>query len=106
MATDDVDPEQLISRLCGPLAPADRAAFRAAAESALSAVTCVGEGVVFRVLRDVWRGYFHPPTDWEAGHHPFSLGSRGSSKLANGPPIGADDPRTGARDRNRLKVVG
>ena len=103
--SDDVDAEQLISRLCGSLAPADRAAFRAAAESALSAVTCVGEGVAFRVLRDVWRGYFHPPTDVEAGYHPFEPGSRRLSKLANGPPIGAPDPREGGRDRRRLKAV-
>jgi hypothetical protein len=105
MATSDIDAEQLINRFCGSLAPADRAAFRAAAESALRAVVCVGEGVAFRVLRDVWRGYFHPPTDQEAGYHPFEPGSRRLSKLANGPPIGAEDPRTGGRDRRRLKVV-
>ena len=105
MATSDLDAEQLISRFCGSLAPADRAAFRAAAESALSAIVCNGEGVAFRVLRDVWRAYFHPPSDQEAGHHPFSPGSRRLSKLTDGPPIGAEDPRTGGRDRRRLKAV-
>jgi hypothetical protein len=105
MATDDVDPEELISRLCGPLAPADRAAFRAAAESALSAVTCVGEGVVFRVLRDVWRGYFHPPPDSTTAHSFAKHYRAGRTKLSSLPAIGADDPRTGGRDRARMRVV-
>ena len=99
--SDDVDAEQLISRLCGSLAPADRAAFRAAAESALSTVTCVGEGVAFRVLRDVWRGYFHPPED----HAVVGPRHYRESKLQALPAVGADDVRTGARDRNRLRAV-
>jgi hypothetical protein len=102
--SDDVDPEQLISRFCGALAPADRGAFRAAAESALSAVPCVGEGIAFRILRDIWRGYFRPPSDW-ATNAPQGIGSRRPSKLSDGPPIGADDPRTGGRDRHRLRAV-
>ena len=105
MATSDIDAEQLINRFCGSLAPADRAAFRAAAESALSANVCNGEGIAFRTLRDVWRDYFHPPTDQEAAHHPFSPGSRRLSRLSDGSPIGRDDPRTGGRDRHRLKAV-
>jgi hypothetical protein len=55
MATSDIDSEQLISRFCGSLAPADRAAFRVAAESALAAIVCASEGVAYRTLRDVWR---------------------------------------------------
>jgi hypothetical protein len=105
VTTSDIDAEQLINRFCGSLAPADRAAFRAAAESALNAIVCAGEGVAYRTLRDVWRAYFHPPSDQEAGHHPFSPGSRRLSKLTDGPPIGAEDPRTGGRDRRRLKAV-
>jgi len=104
MATSDVDPEQLISRLCGPLAPADRAAFRSAAENALSAVGCAGEGIAYRTLRELWRAYFHPPSDAETGQ-PLGLGSRRPSKLIAGPAIGAEDPRTGARHRHRFKVV-
>jgi len=50
----DPDLDALISRLAGPLLPADRAAFRAAAESALAG--CSGEGIAYRTLRDVWRG--------------------------------------------------
>jgi len=106
--SDDVDAEQLISRFCGSLAPADHAAFRVAAESALATIVCAGEGVAYRTLRDVWRTYFHPPTDHEAGYRPFEPGSRRFSKLANGPPVGRDDPRVGHRgwdDRRRLKAV-
>jgi hypothetical protein len=105
MATSDLDAEQLISRFCGSLAPADRAAFRVAAESALNTIVCAGEGVAYRTLRDVWRAYFHPPSDQETGHQPFGAGSRRPSKLVAKPAIGLDDPRTGARDRHRFKVV-
>jgi len=68
MATSyDPDLDVLISRLAGPLLPADRAAFRAAAESALTG--CNGEGLAYRILRDVWRGFFHPPPDPRIGSH-------------------------------------
>jgi hypothetical protein len=97
----DPDLDALISRLAGPLLPADRAAFRAAAESAL--IGCSGEGIAYRILRDLWRGYFHPPPD--------DMGREGArhlrpSKLQNLPAVGAPDPREGARDRHRLRVVG
>jgi hypothetical protein len=104
MTTSDVDAEQLINRFCGSLAPADRAAFRVAAESALNTIVCAGEGVAYRTLRDVWRAYFHPPSDQETGHQP-GIGLRRPSKLAAGPAIGAPDPREGARDRRRLRAV-
>ena len=49
MATSyDLDPEPLISRLAGPLSPADRQAFREAALDALARVPCWGEGAVYR----------------------------------------------------------
>jgi hypothetical protein len=101
MTTSDVDAEQLINRFCGSLAPADRAAFRVAAQSALATIVCAGEGVAYRTLRDVWRGYFRPPDDNIAGAEPRHRGG----KLAGGPPIGADDPRVGGRDRRRFKVM-
>lgn len=99
---DDADPDILISRLAGGLAPLDRAAFRRAAESALAQLSCFGPGIAYRVVSDLWRGYFHPPEDtsWDIAQEL----PRGS-KLANGPPIGRDDPRCGARHR-RLKLVG
>jgi hypothetical protein len=63
MATSQDDCEQLISRFCGSLAPGDRNSFRHAAEGALAAIPCAGEGIWYRTVRDVWRTYFHPPPD-------------------------------------------
>ena len=81
---DDADPDVLISRLAGGLAPPDRAAFRSAAEAAIEQLPCAGEGVIYRVVSGVWRSYFHPPDDasWDIAQ---DLPRR--SKLANGPPI-------------------
>jgi hypothetical protein len=53
----------LISRLSGPLDPDDRSSFRQAAERALGAPGCWGEGSAYRALLPLWRGYFHPPPD-------------------------------------------
>jgi len=91
---DDADPDVLISRLCGGLAPADRAAFRRAAEAAVEHLPCAGEGLIYRVVSGLWRSFFHPPEDtsWD-----ISQESLGRSKLANGPPVGRDDPRVGRR---------
>jgi hypothetical protein len=55
MATSyDLDPEPLISRLAGPLSPADRQAFREAALDALT-VPCAGEGSVYRAVAALQR---------------------------------------------------
>ena len=69
-----MDAESLISHLCCGLAPADRAAFRQAAETALatSPPCCWGPGSVYRILVPLWRSYFHPPmedrpTAWDSG---------------------------------------
>jgi hypothetical protein len=102
--SDDVDADVLISRLAGGLAPADRAAFRHAAENALHQIPCAGEGIAYRIVSDVWRGYFHPPEDtsWDIVHE---LASLRRSKLANKPPIeyGGDLRRVRYR---KLKAVG
>ena len=104
MATSyDLDPEPLISRLAGPLLPADRAAFREAALDALTRVPCAGEGSIYRAVATFQRQFFHPPAET---NQPLGVGSRWPSKLSDGPPIGAEDPRTGARDRRRFKAVG
>src|SRR5262245_15855128 len=99
---DDVDAEALIDRLAGPLLPADRAAFRAAAEDALARVPCWGEGAIYRAVAGLQRAYFHPPPDGRA-----DTGARHylQTKLQRLPAIGAEDPRTGGRDRHRLKMV-
>jgi len=59
-----VDTEDLIARPSGGLAPADRAAFREAAENTLAtSPECSGEGSAYRVIARLWRSYLHPPTD-------------------------------------------
>src|SRR5262249_39054450 len=49
--------------------------------------------------------FFHPPPDPRVGQTRGS-GIRRPSKLISGEPIGADDPRTGARDRHRFGAGG
>jgi hypothetical protein len=66
MLFDDTDAEILIARLSGPLAPPDRDAFRAAAESALARVPCWGEGAVYRAVASLQRAFFDPPSDGRA----------------------------------------
>jgi len=103
--SDDVDPDALISRLAGLLAPPDRIAFRSAAMDALSRVPCWGEGAVYRAVAALQRQYFNPPPDRET-NRPLGLGSRHTSKLAAAPALGNDGPRCGERDRKRFRVVG
>src|SRR5215469_754071 len=64
--TDDLDSDALISRLAGPLSPPARAAFRAAAEDALTRVPCWGEGAAYRAVASLQRAFFDPPTDGRA----------------------------------------
>jgi hypothetical protein len=83
---NDLDSDALISRLAGPLSPPARAAFRAAAEDALTRVPCWGEGAVYRAVAGLQRAFFDPPSDgralwdieWELGR---------SSKLRAAPAI-------------------
>jgi hypothetical protein len=83
--SDDIDSDALISRLAGPLLPADRGAVRRVAEDALARVPCWGEGAVYRAVAGLQRDYFQPPDDrraaWDVVQEPRI------SKLANGPPI-------------------
>jgi hypothetical protein len=82
MSTPD-NVELLISRLSGPLDPSDRPLFRHAAESALAAPACWGDGLAYRVVAEVWKPFFHPPPD---DRHVPKRHQR-SSKLINEPPI-------------------
>jgi hypothetical protein len=81
---NDLDPDALISRLAGPLSPPNRAAFRAAAEDALTRVPCWGEGAVYRAVASLQRAFFDPPS-LDKHHAPHKL-SR-PSKLKAAPPI-------------------
>ena len=95
--SDDADPEILISRLAGPLAPVDRAAFRRAAEDAVARIPCLGEGAVYRAVAALQRAYFHPPSDRVTGHN----SPRRDSKLTSAPAIGRPD----GRSERRLKLA-
>src|SRR5262249_2594123 len=90
--TDDLDADALISRLAGPLSPPARAAFRAAAEDALTRVPCWGEGAVYRAVAGLQRAFFDPPSDgralWDIQQELVHV-----SKLRDGPPIEYDDLR-------------
>ena len=102
VATSDADVDALIHRLSGPLLPPARVAFRAAALDALAHIPCLGEGAIYRAVASLQRQFFDPPPDARAisgarHHRP--------SKLSQAEPIGADDPRTGARDRHRFGAV-
>jgi hypothetical protein len=82
---DDIDPDTLISRLAGPLAPDVRPSFRRAAEDALTRVPCWGEGAVYRAVAPLQRAYFDPPNDHRAAWD-ITQESR-TSKLRAAPAI-------------------
>jgi len=104
--SDDADPEILISRLAGPLAPVDRAAFRRAAEDAVARIPCLGEGAVYRAVSALQRAYFAPPDDRRASWDiELELERLRGSKLANGPPIEYAGDQRAVRYR-KLRVVG
>jgi hypothetical protein len=93
--------DELVSELAAPLEPPHRAAFISAAERALAGLNCAGLGLAYRLLAPIQRAHFDPPADRVAygpNHHKCS-------KLIAAPAIGADDPRTGGRDRTRLRTV-
>jgi len=101
MISDEID--ALLGELAASLAPPQRAAFEAAARAALAATQCSGCGAAYRVLAPLQRGYWDPPSDdmrREGARH------LRPSKLQNLPAVGAEDPRTGARDRHRFRVMG
>jgi hypothetical protein len=102
MATSDIDVELLISELSASLALPQRIAFEAAARAALAVANCSGCGAAYRVLAPLQRSFWDPPPDdmrREGARH------LRPSKLASAEPIGAEDPRTGGRDRHHFKAV-
>jgi hypothetical protein len=100
---NDLDPDALISRLAGPLSPADRAAFRAAAEDALTRVPCWGEGAIYRAVASLQRAFRNPPSD--RGAHWDIDQEFGPSKLRDAPAIeyGGDLRRVRYRKHARAR---
>jgi hypothetical protein len=90
-----IDAESLISHLACGLAPADRAAFRQAAENDLAtSPVCLGPGSIHRTVTSIWRTFFRPlredrPTTW-------TTGQKKPSRLVTEPP------RDGHRRRRRF----
>jgi hypothetical protein len=77
--------EDLIARLSGGLAPADREAFRRDAEAALAASPqCWGPGSIHRALVQLWRKYFHPPTKDPEQTTTWNQKRQTSKLIANG----------------------
>ena len=92
----DPDVETLISHLAGPLTPADRVAFRAAAEDARTRVPCSGEGIIYRTVAALQRAYFQPPTGDQAA---WSISRDRRNKLSSQPPIASGRDRRFKRFR-------
>src|SRR5262249_51075955 len=98
--SDEID--GILIELSASLEKARRVAFVEAARAALAGVPGLGPGAAYRLLVPIQRAHWDPPADdmrREGARH------LRSSKLADGPPIGAEDPRTGGRDRHRLRAV-
>ena len=98
---DDLDCDALISRLAGPLEPRDRAAFRRAAEEALTRVPCWGEGAVYRAVAGLQRAFFDPPSDGRA-HWDIEHELR-PTKLKSAPPIEYGGDRRHIRYRKHAR---
>ena len=98
---NDLDPDALISRLAGPLSPADRAAFRAAAEDALAGVPCCGEGAIYRAVASLQRAFRDPPSD--RGAHWDITQELQPTKLKSAPPIEYGGDRRHIRYRKHAR---
>jgi hypothetical protein len=99
--TDDLDCDALITRLAGPLSPRDRAAFRAAAEDALTRVPCWGEGAVYRAVAGLQRAFFTPPSEGRA-RWDIEQELR-PTKLKSAPPIEYGGDLRHVRYRNQAR---
>jgi hypothetical protein len=97
MSTTLID--DVIVRLSRPLNVADREAFRAAAEDALSRVSCQGDASIYRCVASLQRSFRDPPSDaralWDIGME------IGPSKLRDQPPIEHGGHRRRVRNATR-----
>lgn len=101
---DEID--SLLAELAASLTPPQRAAFEAAARSALAAAGCSGCGAAYRVLAPLQRGYWDPPSDERRANLGVRHYRDRPSKLASLEPIGGSDPREDGRARRQLKARG
>ena len=93
----NADAESLIAHLCCGLAPADRDAFRRAAETALAtSPTCLGPGSIHRTVVSIWRSFFRPPPENRATT--WTSGKKKPSRLITEPP-------KDSRVRRRVRIV-
>jgi hypothetical protein len=93
--------DSLISRLSCPLADADRDAFAAAAQDAVTRVPCWGEGALYRAVASLQRAFREPPSDRNAG---WGIEQElRDTKLKSAPPIeyGGDGRHTRYRKHAR-----
>jgi hypothetical protein len=105
MSTAEAEAEDLIAHLSRGLHPADRDAFRRAAEAAsASSPQCWGPGSIYRAIVPLWRDYFHPPADGQVAGWDYS--QRRSSKLIGAPPLKDDRDRRCARLRLGRGLLG
>jgi hypothetical protein len=103
---NDADPDLLISRLSGPLAPDARRAFRQAAEALLAATPCSGPGALYRALAPLQKQFFNPPGDDRAAWDISSGVSVRPSKLRSGPALGFGRSSDRVYRKRHLRAVG
>ena len=96
--------DDLVLQLASSLPPDRYDGFVDAARTTLAGIPCIGPGSAYRALVSLQARYFTPPPDPRIAAGPKHYRA-GSTKLASLPAIGADDPRTGGRDRSRLRAV-
>jgi hypothetical protein len=96
--------DELVLQLASSLPPPHYTAFIAAAHAALAEIDCnhLGPGTAYRRLRDLQKYHYDYPPDPRAARGPNHYRP---SKLVAAPALGRDDPRTGGRDRTRMRAV-
>ena len=104
-AFPDPQLDALIFELAASLERPQRVAFETAARAALAAAGCSGCGAAYRLLAQLQKGFWDPPSDW-ATNHPLGVRSRRPSKLVSAEAIGRPDPREDARLRRRFQAAG
>jgi hypothetical protein len=86
----------LVIQLAASLEPSRHHAFIDAARSALAGIPCLGPGSAYRVLAQLQKRFFDPPSDTRTVIGPYHR----TNKLTSLPAVSAvEDPRSVARRR-------